>query len=460
MILQDRNNIKIKGKKVVILGLGLSGIAAASLAAHKEANVFISDQNSSGSLIDSLEELKALNIKGELGKHSNQIYEADLWVISPGISQDSEIIAKAKEKNIPIVSEIEFASWFTEAPIIAITGSNGKTTTAHVLEKMVQTDEIHGLLAGNVGIPFSHMVLNDLNKPDAKRVWVLEISSFQLEFIIHFKPFISIFLNITPDHLNRYASMKEYISAKMNMWSNQNKEDFIIYNANDNILVEEIAESTSRKIAFGLNYHPEAIFQPNQTKIYNEKHTTLIEMDEILLPGKHNLSNALAASTAAHLIGISNDKICSVLSTFSGVPHRLEKISEINGVIYINDSKATNLDAVNVALQSFSQPVILLLGGVDKGGDFRSLLPHTHKYLKTVIAFGQAKELILLAFGDAVRSTSAMDLNKALTLAQNYSQPGDIILLSPGCASFDEFDSFEHRGDYFRGLVSSMKINT
>jgi len=460
MILQDRNNIKIKGKKVVILGLGLSGIAAASLAAHKEANVFISDQNSSGNLIDSLEELKALNIKGELGKHSNQIYEADLWVISPGISQDSEIIAKAKEKNIPIVSEIEFASWFTEAPIIAITGSNGKTTTAHVLEKMVQTDEIHGLLAGNVGIPFSHMVLNDLNKPDAKRVWVLEISSFQLEFIIHFKPFISIFLNITPDHLNRYASMKEYISAKMNMWSNQNKEDFIIYNANDNILVEEIAESTSRKIAFGLNYHPEAIFQPNQTKIYNEKHTTLIEMDEILLPGKHNLSNALAASTAAHLIGISNDKICSVLSTFSGVPHRLEKISEINGVIYINDSKATNLDAVNVALQSFSQPVILLLGGVDKGGDFRSLLPHTHKYLKTVIAFGQAKELILLAFGDAVRSTSAMDLNKALTLAQNYSQPGDIILLSPGCASFDEFDSFEHRGDYFRGLVSSMKINT
>ncbi|MDG2265628.1 MAG: UDP-N-acetylmuramoyl-L-alanine--D-glutamate ligase, partial [Candidatus Marinimicrobia bacterium] len=431
MILQDRNNIKIKGKKIVILGLGLSGIAAASLAAHKEANVFVSDQNSSDNLIDSLEELKALNIKGELGKHSNQIYEADLWVISPGIPQDSEIIAKAKEKNIPIVSEIEFSSWFTEAPIIAITGSNGKTTTAHVLEKMVQTNEIHGLLAGNVGIPFSHMVLNDLNKPDAKRVWVLEISSFQLEFIVHFKPFISIFLNITPDHLNRYASMKEYISAKMNMWSNQNKEDFIIYNANDNILVEEIAESTSRKIAFGLNYHPEAIFQPNQTKIYNEKHTTLIEMDEILLPGKHNLSNALAASTAAHLIGISNDKICSVLSTFSGVPHRLEKISEINGVTYINDSKATNLDAVNVALQSFSQPIILLLGGVDKGGDFRSLLPHTHKYLKTVIAFGQAKELILLAFGDAVRSTSAMDLNKALTLAQNYSQPGDIILLSP-----------------------------
>ena len=459
MMIQDRDNIDIKGKNVVILGLGLSGVAAASLAAHKGAHVFISDQNNSQDLIDSLEELKTLNINGELGKHSRQIYEADLWILSPGIAQDSELIVKAKENNIPIISEIEFASWFTEAPIIAITGSNGKTTTAHILEEMAQTKEIHGLLAGNVGIPFSRMVLNDLNSPNARRVWVLEISSFQMEFIIHFKPFISIFLNISPDHLNRYTSMKEYISAKMNMYSNQTKEDFIVYNANDNILVEEIAESTSRKIAFGLNYHPEAIFQPNQTKIYNEKHATLIEMDEISLPGKHNLSNALAASTAAHLIGISNNKICSVLSTFSGVPHRLEKIAEINNVTYINDSKATNLDAVSVALQSFSQPIILLLGGVDKGSDFRSLLPHTHKYLKTVIAFGQAKELILLAFGDAVRSTSAMDLNKALTLAQNYSQPGDIILLSPGCASFDQFDNFEHRGDHFRDLVSSTEIN-
>ena len=459
MVILDRDNIDIKGKKVVILGLALSGVAAASLAVHNEAHVFVSDQNDSQDLIDSLDELKKLNINGELGNHTEQIYEADLWIISPGIPQDSELIVKAKARNIPIVSEIEFASWYTEAPIIAITGSNGKTTTAHILEEMVQTDEIHGLLAGNVGIPFSRMVLNDLNNPNSKRVWVLEISSFQMEFIIHFKPFISIFLNITPDHLNRYTSMKEYIAAKMNMWSNQTKEDFIVYNANDNILVEEIAESTSRKIAFGLNYHPEAIFQPNKTKIYDEKNTTLIEMDEISLPGKHNLSNALAASTAAHLIGIPNNIIYSVLSTFSGVPHRLEKVSEINGVTYINDSKATNLDAVNVALQSFSQPIILLLGGVDKGGDFRSLLPHTHKYLKTVIAFGQAKELILLAIGDAVRSTSVMDLDEALSLAQNYSQPGDIILLSPGCASFDQFDNFEDRGDHFKDLVNTMEID-
>ena len=460
MNIKDRDKIEIKGKKVVVLGLALSGVSAATLAIYKGADVFVSDQGNSQSLADSFNELKKIGSKGEIGKHSDKIYDADLWVISPGIPQNSKLIENAIVKKIPVVSEIEFASWYTEALIIAITGSNGKTTTAHILEKMVQSDELHGLMAGNVGIPFSRMVLNDLKNPDSKRIWILEISSFQMEFIVHFKPFVSIFLNITPDHLNRYNSMKEYIAAKMNMWSNQSKDDFIVYNVEDNILVEEIAESTSRKIAFGLNYHPEAIFQPNRTKIYTQEHATLIQMDEILIPGQHNLLNSLAAATAANLIGITNQDICSALSTFSGVPHRLEKVSEINGVTYINDSKATNLDAVQVALKSFSQPVILLLGGMDKGGDFRSLLPHTHKYLKTVIAFGQAKEIILLAVGDAVRSTSAMDLNEALSLAQNYSQPGDIVLLSPGCASFDQFDNFEQRGNHFKELVNTIAVES
>jgi len=460
MNIKDRDKIEIKGKKVVVLGLALSGVSAATLAIYKGADVFVSDQGNSKSLADSFNKLKKIGSKGEIGKHSDKIYDADLWVISPGIPQNSKLIENAIVKKIPVVSEIEFASWYTEAPIIAITGSNGKTTTAHILEKMVQTNELQGLMAGNVGIPFSSMVLKDLKNPNSKRIWILEISSFQMEFIVHFKPFISIFLNITPDHLDRYNSMKEYTAAKMNMCSNQSKDDFIVYNVEDNILVEEIAESTSRKIAFGLNYHPEAIFQPNRTKIYTQEHATLIQMDEILIPGQHNLLNSLAAATAANLIGITNQDICSALSTFSGVPHRLEKVSEINGVTYINDSKATNLDAVQVALKSFSQPVILLLGGMDKGGDFRSLLPHTHKYLKTVIAFGQAKEIILLAVGDAVRSTSAMDLNEALSLAQNYSQPGDIVLLSPGCASFDQFDNFEQRGNHFRELVNTIAVES
>ena len=457
MNIHDRATIEIRGKKIVILGLALSGAAAAKLAVRQGADVFVSDNQDTLALQDTLTDLKALSIPGELGQHSDHIYDADLWIISPGIAQDSELVQKAQSNDIPIVSEIEFSSWFTEAPILAITGSNGKTTTAHLLAEMIQTDDLHGALAGNVGIPFAEMVLEDLGNPDPKRVWVLEISSFQMEFIEHFKPYIAIFLNITPDHLNRYPSMKEYIAAKMNMWSRQTAEDFIVYNADDTILVEEIAESTSRKIAFGLGHHPEAIFQPNRTKIYTEEHATLIEMNQLALPGKHNLANALAAATAAHLMGVPNKSIAATMSQFSGVPHRLEPIAEINGVTYINDSKATNLDAVQVALESFTQPIILLLGGLDKGGDFRSLLPHTHNNLKEVIAFGQAKELILTALRDAVRSTSVMDLKEALELAQNCSQPGDVVLLSPGCASFDQFENFEKRGDHFRSLVTVME---
>ncbi len=457
MNIHDRATIEIRGKKIVILGLALSGAAAAKLAVRQGADVFVSDNQDTLALQGTLTDLKALSISGELGQHSDQIYDADLWIISPGIAQDSELVQKAQSNDIPIVSEIEFSSWFTTAPILAITGSNGKTTTAHLLAEMIQTDDLHGALAGNVGIPFAEMVLEDLENPDPKRIWVLEISSFQMEFIEHFKPYIAIFLNITPDHLNRYPSMKEYIAAKMNMWSRQTAEDFIVYNADDTILVEEIAESTSRKIAFGLGHHPEAIFQPNRTKIYTEDHATLIEMNQLALPGKHNLANALAAATAAHLMGVPNKSIAATMSQFSGVPHRLEPIAEINGVTYINDSKATNLDAVQVALESFTQPIILLLGGLDKGGDFRSILPHTHNNLKEVIAFGQAKELILTALRDAVRSTSVMDLKEALELAQNCSQPGDVVLLSPGCASFDQFENFEERGDHFRSLVTVME---
>ena len=457
MNIHNRANIEIRGKKIVVLGLALSGAAAAKLAVRQGADVFVSDNQDTLALRGTLKDLKVLSINGELGQHSDQIYDADLWIISPGIAQDSELVQKAQYNDIPIVSEIEFASWFTEVPILAITGSNGKTTTAHLLAEMIQTDDLHGLLAGNVGIPFSTMILEDLEDPDSKRVWILEISSFQMEFITHFKPYIAIFLNITPDHLNRYPSMKEYIAAKMNMWSRQTAEDFIVYNADDTILVEEIAESTSRKIAFGLGHHPEAIFQPNRTKIYTEEHATLIEMNQLALPGKHNLANALAAATAAHLMGVPNKSIAATMSQFSGVPHRLEPIAEINGVTYINDSKATNLDAVQVALESFTQPIILILGGLDKGGDFRSILPHTHNNLKEVIAFGQAKELILTALRDAVRSTSVMDLKEALELAQNCSQPGDVVLLSPGCASFDQFDNFEERGDHFRSLLTVME---
>ena len=462
----------VREHSYVVGGLGVTGQACVRFLLQKQATVKAFDTRANFTLVTDPDSDIDTDMQAFMAEKvtctalSEDYFDGvDTLVLSPGLALNIEQVALAQKCGVEVIGDVELfarlnASTSDATPakrVVGITGSNGKTTTVNMLIKMCQSENIRGSLAGNVGIPFSSSVLEEMKSPEPKTVYVLEISSFQMEFIEHFKPYIAIFLNITPDHLNRYPSMKEYIAAKMNMWSRQTAEDFIVYNADDTILVEEIAESTSRKIAFGLGHHPEAIFQPNRTKIYTEEHATLIEMNQLALPGKHNLANALAAATAAHLMGVPNKSIAATMSQFSGVPHRLEPIAEINGVTYINDSKATNLDAVQVALESFTQPIILLLGGLDKGGDFRSLLPHTHNNLKEVIAFGQAKELILTALRDAVRSTSVMDLKEALELAQNCSQPGDVVLLSPGCASFDQFNNFEERGNYFRSLVTVME---
>ncbi len=456
MDISDPNKINLLNKRVIIIGAGRSGIAAARLTNSLGANVFISDmQNSSNELM----ELKKEGIQGETNGHSETIYEADLWIISPGVPKDSDIIRNALVRNIPIVGEIEFASWFTNAPIIAITGSNGKTTTAHMIYEMCKTDDLHPVLSGNVGNAFSNVILKDRSQPDNKRIHILEISSFQMEYIYHFKPYISVFLNLTPDHLNRYDDMDDYVTMKMKMWSNQTKCDFLVFNADDALLSERIEQADANKIPYSLDSDAKGLlFRLNETKIYDQKHATLINLDEIALPGRHNLSNYLGSSTSASLLGIASSRIAQVMSTFCGVPHRLEHVGEINGVVYINDSKATNIDAVKVALDSFNQPIFLILGGRDKGGDFLSLYPHTHKKVKEVLTIGESKKAIAAALGEKVKITSCDTLKNAVEVAHSYAQPGDIVLLSPGCASFDQFANFEERGKLFRKLVQSLKV--
>lgn len=456
MDISNKNTIDIKGKRVTVIGLARSGVAAAKLAQKLGAYVFVSDQSNSNDVIKSFQELQKAGIKGEINGHTETIYTTDLWVISPGVPKDAEIIQQALAKDMPVVSEIEFASWFTTAPILAVTGSNGKTTTVHMLNEMCQSDDIEPILSGNVGNPFSDIVRQDLSKPNPKRVHVLEISSFQMEFIQHFKPFISLFLNLSPDHLNRYEDMDDYVSAKMNMWSNQTQDDFLVFNADDDLLAKRIAPANAKKIPFSLKSDKNVLFKLNATKIYDKEHATLINLDDIALPGKHNLSNYLGAATAATLLGIASSKISDVMKSFCGVPHRLELVGDINGVSYINDSKATNVDAVNVALDSFNSPILLILGGRDKGGDFLSLYPHTHN-VKEVLTIGESEEAIATVLGDAVRLRSCGSLMSAVEVAHSNAQPGDIVLLSPGCASFDQFDNFEHRGDVFRELVRGLK---
>ena len=457
MDIHHRATIDIKGKSISVIGLGLSGSAAAKLAHYAGARVFVSDPGTSLDINMRADEMMQMNISVETGMHSDRINEADLWIVSPGVPKDADIILKAQEKNIPIVGEIEFASWFTESPIIAVTGSNGKTTTVNVLVEMCQSENVRGSLAGNIGIPFSSSVLEEMKSPMPKTVYVLEISSFQMEFIHHFHPKIAVYINISPDHLNRHGTMDKYIAMKMRMVENQTKKDLIVYNMDDPLLTMALKDHPATMTPFSM-VRTDMTFRLQTNSIYGTNGSPLITVQDLILPGPHNLSNILAASTAAHLMGISDQRIAKIMGSFPGVEHRLEYVSVIDDVQYINDSKATNLDAVMVALESFEQPLILILGGQNKGADFRLLLPHIESsHVRLIISYGESGGEIVTVLGDAVRSVQVTDLKSAVTSAQSLAVPGDAVLLSPGCASFDQFENFEERGAQFKTWINDLE---
>ena len=457
--LKNIDQIDIRDKKVTVIGLGLSGTESAKLANQLGARVFATDISSKTAILNNaIKLMHDFHIATETGLHSEKIYDSDLWILSPGVAKNTEIVIKAIEKNIPIVSEIEFASWFTQSPIIAITGSNGKTTTSHILNEMCQSKKINGVMAGNMGLPFSERVFNELSNPDRKRIYVLECSSFQMEFVKHFTPYIALFTNISPDHLDRHSSMSEYIKMKLKMIQNIKPDSFIVFNAEDKILYSSLKKYKLNLKPYGINTK-DAMFKVENDEIISPSGSPLIKLKKLGIPGKHNLYNFLSAATCAHLLGIKQDQITKVLKSFKGVEHRLEFVSNINDVDYINDSKATNINSVIVALKSFSKPVILILGGYNKGANFQQLLPHIKSSnVKNIICYGEAGEQINTAIGDAVRSVQVTDLSSAVNEAHILAAPGDIVLLSPGCASFDEFSDFESRGTYFKSAVQDLQL--
>ena len=442
----------LKNKKVTVLGMGISGIGAAKLLHHLGAEVFLSDIRELPDTHDHSVQLNKINIPFETGIHSERFLDSELIVVSPGIGQNTDIIQNILNNGIPIIGELELGSWFTDAPILAVTGSNGKTTTSKLLESICQTDTVHGVLAGNVGISFSQKVLEDLINPDSKRFFILEISSFQTEFFIHFTPFVSIFLNISPDHLNRHGTIDEYLNAKIKLSKNQDENTYVVYNEDDTRIKNTFQNSHIKKIPFSLDPEQSFQFGLNETRIIKKDHKNFITLNEISLIGKHNYSNIIAAATTAHLLGIEESQIAESIKNFHPIPHRMEHFYTENGVKYINDSKATNIDAVKCALESFTQPVILILGGLFKGGHFEELLPHTGNVI-AVIAYGEAQELINTALRDSVRLFTSDSLKQAVALSHSIAHPGDIILLSPGCASFDQFKNYEKRGDCFKKYV-------
>ena len=445
-------NVDLKNKKITVIGMGETGQGASFLANKLGASVLLSESNSTAKE-SFIKNAKNIGIKIENGGHTEKIYDSDLWIISPGVSDKINIVTNAKAKGIKIISEIEFASWFTDKPIIGVTGSNGKTTTVSIINEILSKSEFNPKLTGNIGYAFSRAILEDLKNCPENRIYVIELSSYQLEHIETFKPFISILLNISPDHLDRYKNMDKYLEAKMKIAMNHDSENHLLYNSDYKNITSHCKKLNTNKTTFGLLNDTQNAIKSDGSCIAIDQ-TKIVDIDDLTLKGHHNLSNILAAISAAKILKVSNKVIREALINFNGIEHRLEKVSIIKGVAYYNDSKATNIESVIAAIKSFNRPIILILGGQDKNTDFSTLKPFLDKKIKQVVSYGSASNKISTALRDAVALNAVFSLRDAVEECKKSAVSGDVVLLSPGCASFDQFDNFEHRGNEFKRIIN------
>jgi|TARA_R110000796_G_scaffold63207_3_gene145849 UDP-N-acetylmuramoylalanine--D-glutamate ligase len=443
-------------KRLVVLGGGESGVGTAILGKKEGFEVFVSDK---GIIKEEYRKvLEHFEIDWEEQQHSeDKILNADLVMKSPGIPDKVPLVAKLKEVGVPIISEIEFASRYAKATIIGITGSNGKTTTTMLTNHILKEGGLNVGMAGNIGDSYAKMVAEkDFD------YYVLEISSFQLDGIVDFKPHIAILTNITPDHLDRYEyKFENYIASKFRIAKNQTKEDYLIYDADDEVIVQWLQKNPvqSKLLPFSISKKLDEGAYLENDKIIIKTHNNTIEMstDALALEGKHNVKNTMAATTAAKLISIRKETIRRSIENFQGAEHRLEKVLKIHHVQYINDSKATNVNATYYALDSMKTPTVWIVGGVDKGNDYKELMPLVREKVKAIICLGTDNSKIKDAFGnvvDLVVETFAMD--EAVKVAYKIAERGDTVLLSPACASFDLFKNYEDRGNQFKEAIKKL----
>lgn len=442
---------------LIVLGGGESGVGAAYLASQNGISVFLSDKN----LIElKYKEILIDNgIEFEEGAHSiDKVLKASEIVKSPGIPNDSVLINDIIKKNIPIISEIEFASRFTNAKIIGVTGSNGKTTTVSLIYHILKTSGLNVGIGGNIGNSLAFLIAK--NKFD---YIVLELSSFQLEWINKFKPAIAVITNLSPDHLERYDySFEKYVDAKFNIVNNQTSSDYLIYNSQDNTIDNELKSRkiSSSKIPFSLTkgrLSNQTYIEKNSLKSEINKNQFMISLENLSLKGKHNVQNSMAAATVAHLLKITNQDIKESLSNFQSINHRMENVLTIQKVKYINDSKATNVNAVYYALDSMKNSTVWIVGGVDKGNDYNELLPLVREKVKAIICLGLDNKKIIETFSsisDLILETTSM--SEAVNFAYRIAKPNDAVLLSPACSSFDLFEDYEDRGNQFKECVRKL----
>ena len=445
--------------KTVILGSGVSGIGAVKLAQEKGLEIFLSDSKNIKSETKKL--LSKLEVKYEESGHTeNLIKDSNEIIISPGIDLRSLIKSKPSLKKKKIISEVEFASRYTNAFIIAGTGTNGKTTTSKLIYHILKNSGFNVGLAGNIGYSFSESIVE--NQFD---YYVLEVSSFQLDHIINFRPDISIITNISPDHLDRYDNKFEnYAEAKFNIIRNQKSSDFFIYNGDCAITTNKINSINSKASAISLHSRKNKnqqnnylIHHKNKIKSSINNNENMIDITKSSLIGLHNVKNSMAAIAVSEILNISNKKIIESLKTFQNVPHRLEHFLTIHKVKYVNDSKATNVNATFYALNSFKKPIVWIVGGVDKGNDYSQLVPLVKSNVKAIICLGSDNDKIISTFSqhcNLIVSTNKMV--DAVKSAYDISKQGDIVLLSPACASFDLFENFEQRGNLFKEQVRKL----
>ncbi|MBV7441530.1 UDP-N-acetylmuramoyl-L-alanine--D-glutamate ligase [Weeksellaceae bacterium TAE3-ERU29] len=442
-------------KKLTILGGGESGVGAALLGKEKGYEVFLSDL---GKLKPKYQErLEQNGIDFEFGKHSEErILNSDLIIKSPGIPQKAPLIKKLREKGTKIISEIEFASWFTQKPIVAITGSNGKTTTTSLIAHMLRKDNKKVGLGGNIGKSFAELVLND----DDFEVYVLELSSFQLDDIDEFKPHIAILLNITPDHLDQYDyDVNKYGESKFRIAKNQTEEDFFIYNVDDPKTIELLKNQNikAQKLGFSLRDENQPAYANKKELIIKYPETFRMKLEDLALLGEHNVSNSLAGALNGNILKLRKKIIQESLTDFDAVEHRLEPVLSIHGIKFINDSKATNTNSVFYALQSMKTPTVWIVGGKDKGNDYSELIPIVKKKVKAIVCLGADNSKIIESFKgviDTIVDTNTM--KDAVEAAYQLGEKGDTVLLSPACASFDLFESYEQRGNLFKAEVKKL----
>jgi UDP-N-acetylmuramoylalanine--D-glutamate ligase len=450
----------LTNKHIVVIGAARSGVPAAKLLQAKGADVFMTDNKSIKPHFK--DELMQHKISFEENGHTSRAEEGDFAIISPGVPTKAPLVQTYLKADKKIFSEIELAAWFNEGSITAVTGSNGKTTVTHWLDhtwKKAGKDHITG---GNIGDAFSNVVDESSPQKDT----LLEVSSFQLDHIDRFHPHISLMLNITPDHLDRYDNrFEKYVSAKFRITENQTHDDWLIYHYDDPVIRSRALSFQKKKhyprlLAFSSTREvPEGAFVRDKTIIlkFNKKEEKLMPISDVRLNGTHNLNNGLATALAARVSEIKDDVIRESLRTFEGVEHRLEQVRTVGGVKYINDSKATNINAVWYALDSFNVPMALILGGRDKGNDYTKLADQIREKVHTVIAIGEARPMIEEQLKDVAPNFETADtMNEAVRTGKNKTKRGEVVLLSPACASFDMYENYEHRGNEFKRIVNGL----